>query len=155
MTKEEIDDNIRKLDWRCDPKPSPYQKVAWDALKNEGLKSEESYHMVLDALVAFRAFLSDDGYCPYNYGAEFKSDVPTIWDGKVYFSISERGTRFKDGGTSLHRAVVNNMPETGDVWTIYIDRRIKTDDYGAYWIGYPGERNSIKIPKSSVQIIRK
>lgn len=30
--KEEIKSLVEKLDWRADPKPSPYQKKAWETL---------------------------------------------------------------------------------------------------------------------------
>jgi hypothetical protein len=58
---------IDLLDWRCDPRPSPYQRNAWLSLL------EMPSETVLPLLREYRTKLmaQDANYCPYNYEAAF------------------------------------------------------------------------------------
>jgi hypothetical protein len=69
MKTEIILSLVKKLDWRAEPKPSPYQERAWAELQNFEEKQE-----VKDALERFaqELQLNCPGFFPFNYARLIK-----------------------------------------------------------------------------------
>jgi hypothetical protein len=66
---EHIKSLVEKLDWRADPKPSPYQRAAWQEL----LAMETSE--VLPALEAhWKKLLDTSPWFPHNYPRQYKKE---------------------------------------------------------------------------------